>query len=243
MGTGDWLFDLGNSRLKMAPLAAGQVGTVEARSHDRIDWLEALPGGGTAWVCDVARDELSRPFRDALAARFGRVEVARSRASFGGVRVAYPHPERLGIDRVLAMVGARAFGDGPWLVAGVGTALTLDLLAADGTHRGGRIAPSPDLMRAMLHARAPHLPASGGSYAEFADDTADALASGCEGAAIALVERSLEQARMVLGQDASAMLHGGGADALASRLAGATVVPALVLQGLAAWANAGGGSG
>src|SRR5690606_3887 len=84
---------------------------------------------------------------------------------------------------------------GDVLLAGVGTALTIDLLDAGGRHHGGRIAPSPTLMREMLHARAAQLPASGGAYAEFADDTADALASGCDGAAVALVLRSLEQAR------------------------------------------------
>ena len=239
-GTGDWLFDLGNSRLKLAPLlAGGRVGEVEARSHDQPDWMEALPAGQAAWVCDVASGALSRQLRDALSQRFERVVIARSSALFGGVRVAYPHPERLGVDRLLAMRGALATGAGPWLVVGVGTALTIDLLAADGRHMGGRIAPSPDLMRVSLRARVSRLPASGGCYAEFADDTADALASGCEGAAIALVERSLAQAGVLLGEEPALLLHGGGAGALASHLVAATVSPALVMQGLAAWANAG----
>src|SRR5690606_42114445 len=64
---------------------------------------------------------------------------------------------------------------GAALVVGVGTALTIDWLDAHGRHRGGRIAPSPMLMRAALHARAVQLPAAGGSYAEFAGDTVDAL--------------------------------------------------------------------
>ena len=83
----------------------------------------------------------------------------------------------------------------PALVVAVGTALTIDLLDADGRHRGGRIAPSPALMREALHARATHLPVGGGTYAEFADDTEAALASGCEGAALALIERSQHGAR------------------------------------------------
>src|SRR3546814_4802894 len=57
------------------------------------------------------------------------------------------------------------------MVVGVGTALTVDWLDADGRHRGGRIAPSPTLMRDALHARAAQLPASGGRYVEFGDDT------------------------------------------------------------------------
>src|SRR3546814_4081849 len=49
-------------------------------------------------------------------------------------------------------------------------------------------------MRDALHARAAQLPASGGRYVEFGDDTDDALESGCTGAALALVERSLQVA-------------------------------------------------
>lgn len=236
---GDWLFDLGNSRLKLAPLQPdGAPGEVQARTHDQPGWSEGLPAGRRAWVSTVAPPALSLSLLEALAGRFDRVSVARTPAAFGGVRVAYAQPGRLGVDRFLAMLGARALGPGPWLVAGVGTALTIDLLAADGRHRGGRLAPSPTTMRQCLHASAPHLPASGGTYVEFANDTGDALASGCEGAAVALVERSLAQARDACGGRVGLVLHGGGAAALAPRLGDARLAPALVLRGLAAWARA-----
>ena len=120
-------------------------------------------------------------------------------------------------------------------MVGVGTALTIDLLDADGLHRGGRIAPSPMLMREALHARAAVLPASGGRYAEFADDTAHALASGCEGAALALIERSLEQAATLLGSHPQLWLHGGGATTLRDRLPPHRLVADAVLRGLARW--------
>lgn len=240
MSGGDWLFDLGNSRLKLAPLLPdGRVGKVEARAHDAPDWCAGLPSGRSAWVCDVASSALSLELLQALAARFRRVSVARTSASFAGVRVAYAQPGRLGVDRFLALLGARGLGSGPWLLVGVGTALTIDLLGADGRHVGGRIAPSPSLMRAALHARAAQLPVEGGRYVEFAGDTLDALASGCEGAALALVERSLAHARQVLGQEPLPLLHGGGAAALAPHVDGARVEAALVLRGLAAWARAG----
>ena len=154
------------------------------------------------------------------------------------MRIAYAQPQRLGVDRFLALLAAHARGDGAALVCGVGTALTLDLIDAEGRHRGGRIAPSPALMREALHARAAQLPLAGGDYRPFADDTADALASGCEGAALALIERSLDAARDELGVAPRLLLHGGGSDALRARLENATHVPALVLEGLASWAGA-----
>jgi type III pantothenate kinase len=125
------------------------------------------------------------------------------------------------------------------LIAGVGTALTIDLLDADGLHHGGRIGPSPRIMRQALHHAAAQLPAQGGSYREFASDTADALASGCEGAALGLIERSLRQAEQTLGQAPALLLHGGGADALAPHLPEALRAPSLVLEGLALWSRAG----
>ncbi len=79
------------------------------------------------------------------------------------------------------------------------------------------------------------LPERGGAYAEFADDTADALASGCEGAALALIERSLHAARDLLGVTPALRLHGGGGEALRAHLPAHAWVPDAVLQGLACW--------
>jgi type III pantothenate kinase len=91
-------------------------------------------------------------------------------------------------------------------------------------------------MREVLHARAPQLPESGGDYVDFADDTEDALASGCDGAALALIGHSLDAAQRVLGRSPQLFLHGGGAELLASQLPNANQVATLVLEGLAIWA-------
>ena len=238
-----WLFDLGNTRLKCAPMdAAGRVGPIHAIAHDGVrfdgDLAALLPARfGDACVASVASDGLRTELLDVLARHCQRISLACTQAQFGAVRIAYPRPSRLGVDRFLALLGAHARGDGATLVVGVGTALTIDWLDADGRHRGGRIAPSPTLMRDALHARAAHLPASGGRYVEFGDDTDDALESGCTGAALALVERSL-QAATHAGATPTLLVHGGGAQALLAHLPRAVHAPTLVLEGLARWANA-----
>lgn len=234
-----WLFDLGNSRLKFARLRAdGGIGDVTALAHD--DWsgapdAAALPHGDVACVAAVAPSELRERLLAALRPRFGRVSTARTEPRWGELRIAYDRPEQLGVDRFLAMVAAHARG-GAALVVGVGTALTIDLVDAEGRHRGGRIAPSPELMRAALHARVSQLPPDGGAYEEFAGDTSDALASGCEGATLALVERSVSHAERMLGVHPRLLLHGGGAGFLHASLPDAESAPALVLEGLARWA-------
>ncbi len=235
----EWLFDLGNSRFKFAPLREGSPGDVQAWPHGAeamtASARAALPHGDTAWVASVAAAGLTAEVMALLHERFTQVRIARTQAECGGLRIAYAQPEKLGVDRFLALLAAVHLQP-PVLVVGVGTALTIDLLDADGLHRGGRIGASPTVMREALHARAVQLPASGGDYAEFACDTADALASGCDGAAVALVERSQRLAGALLGTVPRLLLHGGGAAPLLPLLPAAGHRPALVLEGLAYWA-------
>ena len=236
-----WVFDLGNTRLKLAPVDAdGRVGPVQAIAHDGAafpsGWEAQLPARiDSAAVASVASVALRTALLAALADRSGRMSLARTLVRCEGVQIAYARPGRLGVDRFLALLGARARAHDPWLLVGVGTALTIDLLDAAGRHRGGRIAPSPALMRQALHGRAAQLPATGGRYVDFATDTDDALASGCEGAAIALVESSRSAAARVLGQAPTLLLHGGGAASLLAHLPGAGLAPELVLEGLVRW--------
>lgn len=242
-----WLFDLGNTRLKCAPLLGGRVGEAIALPHREADLAGAvaqmLPERiDVAHVASVANEALRVALLDALTQRARRISLARTQKVFEGFRIAYAQPEKLGVDRFLAMLGARAhFREAtrePLLLCGVGTALTIDLVDADGHHRGGRIAPSPTLMREVLHERAPQLAVRGGDYTDFAADTEDALASGCEGAAVALIEASRDAAQRQLGQKPRLVVHGGGAADLSARLPDATHATSLVLEGLAIWAAA-----
>lgn len=245
----EWLFDLGNSRLKCAPLNGdGVPGEVQALGHDEDRFVAALDDvlpahGGCAYIASVASPALTVAVLDALTSRFDRISIARTQPRLAGVRIAYAKPEKLGVDRFLAMLAAHARAQAqspsPWLIAGVGTALTIDLLDGAGRHRGGRIAPSPALMRRSLHEAAAQLPEAGGTFGEFAADTEDALASGCEGAALALIERSLHEGERLLGARPRLLLHGGGADALRGHLPQTVWEPSLVLHGLAVWARAG----
>ena len=236
-----WLFDLGNTRLKCAPLLDGGPGEVIALPHREADLAAALEQTlpsriDVAYVASVANEDLRVGLLEALTARARRISLARTQKAFGDFRIAYAQPHKLGVDRFLAMLAVHAHREGPAVLCGVGTALTIDLLDAQGHHLGGRIAPSPTLMRELLHERAPHLPVQGGNYVEFARDTEDALASGCEGAALALIESSRDAAQRLLGVPTRLIVHGGGADELVARLSDAVRVPNLVLEGLAIWA-------
>lgn len=241
-----WLFDLGNSRLKCAVLHDdGSLGAVHALPHDdeagfAVALRALLPvRADSACLASVASPVLTARVAEMLTNHFRTISLARSVAQLAGVHNAYARPSRLGVDRFLALLAAHARGARPWIIAGVGTALTIDLLDQEGVHRGGRIAPSPTRMREALHQAAMHLPLEGGDYREFATDTGDALASGCEGAALGLIERSLAQAQRLLGEAPSLLLHGGGAETLVAQLPQAAHAPSLVLEGLALWSQLG----
>lgn len=240
-----WLFDLGNTRLKWAVLEAGSLVERGAMAHSQAGFerelhacLEALPHPSRALLASVAGEDLAARVA-AIAARSGVVcERVHTAAEAAGVRVAYADPSRLGVDRFLSLLGATRRGGGPWLVAGVGTALTIDLLASDGHHLGGMIAPSPTLMREALARRAPQLDVADGERRDFATDTADALVTGCDVAAVGMIIHAHVLASRRLGQPPALLLSGGGApDLLQALPLPHEYVPDLVLDGLVALAS------
>jgi type III pantothenate kinase len=67
---------------------------------------------------------------------------------------AYTEPERLGVDRWLAMQGAWRRRGAGFLLVDAGTAVTLDLVDDRGRHQGGAILPGAELMVSSLVGRA-----------------------------------------------------------------------------------------
>jgi len=227
-----WLFDLGNSRFKCAPLENETCGPVRIlQTHHGAQ----LPRGQCAWVASVADATQTAVFLQQLQTHFSHVQRVYTQRQCLELKLASTQPEKFGVDRFLALLAATQTQQNS-LVVGVGTALTLDLIHHNGQHVGGRIAPSPATMRQALHQRAAQLPENGGNYSEFTDNTPDALASGCIGAALALIERSLKQAANQLSTAPKLLLHGGGAQTLLPLLPPDTMHrPFLVLEGLARW--------
>lgn len=65
----------------------------------------------------------------------------RSDDSFAGVTNGYDHPKQLGVDRWIAVVAAYHRYKAPVAVVDCGTAVTIDLVDANGNHGGGWILP------------------------------------------------------------------------------------------------------
>ena len=154
------------------------------------------------------------------------------------LRNAYATPHTLGADRLAAAVGAAGLRPGQdTLIVDAGTALKLDLVTADGTYRGGSIAPGLAMrLRALHHftGRLPllELPAPDATIPLVGDSTTGSLLSGVVAGTIAEIMGFITQYQQLY-PGLGVLLTGGDAAFLAARLpARIFVVPELVLLGL-----------
>lgn len=243
------LVDIGNSRIKWALARGSRVGPMRAVELDQFSrferWLAAARGIGSAHAVCVAGARTEARLQTALLkCGLPKARFARSTTEAAGVTNGYAEPWQLGADRWVAALGAwhEAGGRRATFSVSVGTALTLDVVDARGRHRGGVIAPGPDLMvRALLGqthgiavraARAktrrptPSLP-------PLATNTRDAVWQGSMTAAAALIDRCLGDVARKMHARPRVFLTGGGAEAIAPLLhCRFERLPDLVLRGL-----------
>ena len=216
------LIDAGNTRIKWALAADGAApGDWLADGAVPHAALDSLAGAWTGHAID--RAIVANVAGDAIGARLAALlPVAATpfvaQAALAGLRNAYREPARLGADRFAAVLGARALLPGRALVvATCGTATTVDAVSADGVFIGGMILPGLGLMLASLArntAQLPQVAADTPRPPTFADNTADAILSGCLSAQAGAIERAC--AAM---PEALCVLSGGAARQLAPALA------------------------
>ncbi|MGJ9419764.1 type III pantothenate kinase [Massilia sp. CMS3.1] len=237
------LIDAGNTRVKWALAAPGAAAgdwlAVGAAPHADLDAAAASwhgQGVSSAIVSNVAGAVL----RERLAALLQPIttEWFASNAERAGLVNGYREPERLGCDRFAAAIGARALAPGQALiVATCGTATTVDAVSSDGRFIGGMILPGLALMAGALARNTAQLPQAVPGVNPpplFADNTMDAIVSGCLSAQAGAIERAL-----AAHAGAACILSGGAARYIAPALKyGHQLVDNIVLVGLHAVALA-----
>jgi type III pantothenate kinase len=176
----------------------------------------------------------------ALASRFGITPVcAVPMQVLAGVRNGYVEYQRLGLDRWLALVGGYSLAQGNCVVIDSGTAVTSDLVAADGEHLGGFICPGLSLMRSPLrtHTRKIRYDDEAAKRAlhtlEPGRATSEAVERGCTLMLQGFVLTQVNLARRYWGDDFTVFLAGGDAERVRDVVPGARMVPDLVFVGLA----------
>jgi type III pantothenate kinase len=234
--------DVGNSGAKWRLLRGEHV--IERglyRPDDKASQAVLLDCGeqlDQIWVASVAANATEDELAALLQKRWGIAPwFARTEAQTGTLSNSYADPARMGVDRWLAMLGARQRQQGRLCVVDAGSALTIDIVSADGRHEGGYIIPGPALMeRALLFDT---------DRVRFAEDvdyalapgksTAEAVRHGIALAQAGAVALALQQA----GGEAMPLFFCGGAGETLMQLVQPPAgqwVPDLVFEGLAAMA-------
>ncbi|TQV65303.1 MAG: type III pantothenate kinase [Halothiobacillaceae bacterium] len=245
------LVDAGNTRLKWR-MGDGVTASLlhGGASFDLL--LDRAWGGLERPSAVVVASVTGARVREALQARSEalwpgvQVHFLSSRKACCGVRLAYPEPERFGIDRLAALVAGHARSTGrPLVIVDAGTAVTVDAMDGRGNHRGGLIMPGRRLLSESLvkgaEALGPYVQEAGMSRSgPLQDNTEDAVAAGVECMLVGGVERAIREVRAMLGPDASLLITGGDGEVVSHALGeGQAWTPDLVLDGVALMASAG----
>lgn len=240
------LIDVGNTRLKWrldAEDGPRVAGCLVHRDRPLAEALAELPHDlarpSAIWCGSVAGSQFDAALDAALRARWSLSPTfVQATAAAGGIVSAYAEPARMGVDRWLAMIGARARTPLACCVIDAGTAVTVDALAADGRHLGGTILPGLHLMRSALYGNTRRIPAGPvpATPAGLGRDTASCVAAGVLHAVVGGIAGSVRSASPDM--HLHCLLTGGDAASLAPLLPFAVeVVPDLVLDGLARLAD------
>jgi type III pantothenate kinase len=240
------LMDCGNTRCKITRLLAdGSLTEVVAIALDTVDFIVQLKmqikdevENKRCYFASVANTEISGNIESVLKSAGFSVTRVKTVAEAFGMHIAYPDPNQLGVDRFLALLAAHQRKQSVLLVS-IGSALTVDILQADGQHRGGMISATEAIIQNAMEARFANFRNLWGRENGFANNTGDALASGARYMVLGIIEKTWREACCLLNEpNLTLLVTGGDAEALLPYLPDNTVYqPMLVLEGLALWAN------
>lgn len=247
--------DVGNSRIKCglfsgAPDVAGhelpkpeRTLTIDPTQSGWID-LNDVCGefgvGRVAWRIASVQRKTSATFIEKLR-ELGVENIALLTSRELPLEIALPQPDRVGIDRLLGAVAAnrlRTAGQAA-IVVHVGSAITVNLVAADGSFQGGAILPGIAMSARAMHQFTDLLPlvdmaALSEPPAPVGDATQAAMTSGLFWGAVGGIRQLIELYSRHVGGEPLVLLTGGAAPSVA-RLLGTTAHydAHLVLSGIA----------
>ena len=239
------LFDRGSEEALPEPVAVhgsdGSFASLEALAA----WLDGrLPAGGRWWIASVNRPSTARLLQWLQQAR-PEDRITLLAAGDLPLVVALERPDMVGIDRLLDAVAANRLrrAAAAAVLVDVGTAITVDLVAADGSFQGGAILPGIAMSARALHTFTDLLPlvdVQGLSTPPppLGTSTVAALRSGLFWGTVGAIRQLLEILPDRSAGPSDVFLTGGAGPAVAGLLGDtARHVPHLTLAGIAltAW--------
>lgn len=162
-------------------------------------------------------------------------EVAETRARCAGLSNSYTEPQRMGVDRWLAML-AGYNTEGACCVVDCGSAITVDFVDRQGQHLGGYIMPGAYLLKAGLMANTRRIgaPLTALDWRRLTPGrcTDDAVDHGLALMLDALAARVVAACSEQLGEHAVLLITGGDAESFQRAAGQGKLEPDLVLDGL-----------
>ncbi len=236
------LIDIGNTRLKWALLKnekmieknifSWQENKLEATLGEHWEQLEKPEA---IYVSNVAGDVIRTIISQWCLAKWQITPIFATVSDFCcGVTNSYSDPEKLGVDRWLAMIAAWSPRKKNVCIFDCGSAVTMDVVSSDGTHQGGMIAPGLSLSARALTDHTHALSAEeSASFPMLANNTEDAINSGCYHQFIGGIQYMINKTQQQFGSGMEYIITGGDAEiALAALDLGMSHEPELILQGL-----------
>jgi type III pantothenate kinase len=128
-----------------------------------------------------------------------------------GMPIRYDNPREIGPDRLVNAVAGFAKAGGPCVIVDFGTAVTHDVVSADGEYLGGVIFPGVEISLEALSERAAALPRIDlvEPRSLIGKSTVDAIRSGMIFGYAAMVDGILARLREQLGRETRAIATGG----------------------------------
>lgn len=195
------------------------------------------------WIASVNRPATT-DFLEILRTGRPEDEVVLVSSSDLPLEVALPHPDRVGIDRLAAAVGANTLRDPsrPAIVVGVGTAVTVNAISKEGVFLGGAISCGAAMSARALHEFTDLLPLIPTEFATAPDavgkETTSAMAAGIFWGLVGTVRELVKRQSAILQGRPEVFLTGGGAKPLVGHLGeDVRFVENLTLIGIAAAAR------
>ena len=238
------LVDVGNSRVKWQLVEESQVRQRGALQHegrkDPVSWGEqlwsTLVRPNQVVIANVTGRDVDQALDAWITQRWAlKAQFVVSEQRNYGITNGYDVPHKLGVDRWVAMIGARTITQHGCVVIDCGTAVTLDALTATGEHLGGVILPGVRLMHAALFRNTQLFEEEPGEITVFGRSTRDCIWGGTVHTLAAAIDRMSDT---MIGHELSTestrrLLTGGNAESLMPYLQHAYQhQPDLIFEGL-----------
>lgn len=242
------LIDIGNSRLKWALwdgvkyTGKGAVDNSMSDINGRLSQMFlSVPRQEKVLISCVAGDDIRAAIDHWFQNNWQvKVSFAVSQAQQQGLTNCYPDVTSLGIDRWSAMLAAWVKYQKACCVIDCGTAVTLDVIDHKGQHLGGLILPGLATMRSSLVRETHAIDQQQGKPDGLANNTADAVESGCTQLLISGLDSMIKKYREMLSGEMLCIITGGDGVHVAGLLETETTLETdLVLDGLKQMAVAG----